>query len=202
MGDSETGLRGDEKLAAIMAALEESLRKTRRYFAGTAVFYAVLIIVFAVLVATVDDPKGRGADIGILILVSLGFLGMWISALRGLRGNRVTVGGFLNLARLPLAGQLAELKDEARWSSEEERLSRAMEMLEHQAKAEKENRAWPNRLLNLSVITVIDLLIWLVWDNWVMALINQCIAMLVSQVLINLGPTASLKVWESLQGGE
>jgi|GEM_PF-2179461 len=188
------------KLAAILAALRKSLDKTRKYFLGTTIFYVVLIAVFIFLVATVEDDKARGADIGILILVSLGFLGMWISELRGLRGTKFTIAGFLNLYRFPLAQKLAELEDEGRWDSQEERLNKAMEVLEHQAAAEKAHRAWPNRALSLGVITVIDLLIWLVWDNWVMALVNQGIAMVVSMTHISMAPTTSIKALESLGG--
>jgi hypothetical protein len=190
----------DGKLETILAALRKSADKTRKYFIGTMIFYLVLIAVFAVLVATVKDPKGRGADIGILILVSLGYLGMWISALRGLRGTRITIVSFLNLFRFPLVEQLEELEDADRWSSEDERLQKAMELLEHQAAAEEEHRAWPNRMLSLSVITVIDLLIWLVWDNWLMALINQGIAMVVSQVHISMGPKSSIEALAELEG--
>ncbi len=188
------------KLETILAALRKSAAKTRKYFIGTMIFYIVLIAVFAVLVATVKDTKARGADLGILILVSLGYLGMWISALRGLRGTKITVVSFFNLFRLPLVEQLEELEDAGRWSSEDERLVKAMELLEHQAAAEEEHRAWPNRMLSLSVITVIDLLIWLVWDNWVMALINQAIAMVVSQVHINMGPKSAIEALAALKG--
>jgi len=188
-----------ERLEAVLAVLRKSLDRTRKYFLGTTVFYLLLIAVFAVLVATVKDEKARGADIGILILVSLGFLGMWISALRGLRGGKLTVTGFLNLYRLPLADKLAELEDESRWSDEGERLRKAMELLEHQAAAEKEHRAWPNRALSLGVITIIDILIWLVWDNWLMALINQGIAMIVSMTHISLGPKTSIQALEKLK---
>lgn len=188
-----------ERLEAVLAALRKSLDRTRKYFLGTTVFYLLLIAVFAVLVATVKDEKARGADIGILILVSLGFLGMWISALRGLRGGKLTVTGFLNLYRLPLVDKLAELEDESRWSDEGERLQKAMEVLEHQAAAEKEHKAWPNRALSLVVITIIDVLIWLVWDNWLMALINQGIAMIVSMTHISLGPKTSIQALEKLK---
>jgi hypothetical protein len=58
-------------------------------------------------------------------------------------------------------------------------------------------RAWPNRLLSLAGITVIDLLIWLVADAWLVALINQCIAMVISQTHITMAPTASLRALES-----
>jgi len=200
---SESTVSGEGgKLATILTALRKSADKTRKYFVGTMIFYVVLIAVFIFLVLTVEDTKARGADIGILILVSLGFLGMWISALRGLRGTKITIGGFFNLFRLPLVEQLEELEDEGKWSSPDERLSRAEELLEHQAAAEKEHRAWPNRLLSLSVITIIDLLIWLVWDNWVMALINQGIAMIVSQVHISMGPKSAIEALDSLGGGQ
>jgi hypothetical protein len=119
-----------------------------------------------------------------------------------LRGTKITIGGFLNLFRLPLVEQLEELKDEGRWSSQEERLRRAEELLEHQAAAEKEHRAWPNRMLSFSAITIIDLLIWLVWDNWLMALINQAIAMTVSTITINLGPKTAIEAQEALGGEE
>jgi hypothetical protein len=193
---------GGGKLEMILAALRKSADKTRKYFIGTAIFYVVLIAVFIFLVLTVEDEKARGADIGILILVSLGFLGMWISALRGLRGTKITIGGLLNLFRLPLVEQLEELEDAGRWSSEEERLKVAMELLEHQAAAEKEHRAWPNRMLSLVVITVVDLLIWLVWDNLLMALINQGIAMAVSQTHITMGPKSSIEALKVLGGDE
>ena len=190
------------KLAVILTALRKSAESTRRYFIGTTIFYLVLIAVFAFLVATVEDSKARGADTGILILVSLGFLGMWISELRGLRGTKFSVGRLLNLYRLPLVERIEELEDESRWSGEQERLQKAMEVLEKQAAAERAHRAWPNRALSLSVITVIDLIIWLVWDNWLMALINQGIAMLVSQVHISMGPKSSIAALEELEGGD
>jgi hypothetical protein len=157
----------------------------------------VLIAVFIVLTVTASKPEARGSNIGILVLVSLGFVGMWISALRGLKKTGVGVGGFLNLFHLPLKDRIEELKDAGGWSSPEERLRRAEEYLAHQAAAEKEIRAWPNRLLSLAVITVIDMLIWLVADAWLMALINQCIAMVVSQTHITMAPTTSLKALES-----
>lgn len=192
----------DQQLPAILAALRESAAKTRRYFTGSVIFYLVLIAIFAFLVAVVEDSKARGADIGILILVSLGLLGTWISALRGLRGAKLTPAGFLNLFRFPLVQRLQELEDGSGWGSEEERLQEAVRLLELQAAAEKEHRAWPNRALSLSVITVIDILIWLVWGNWVMALVNQGIAMVVSQVHISMGPKSSLQALAARRGGE
>ncbi len=196
-GDTVSGEGG--KLDAILAALRKSADKTRKYFIGTLVFYVVLITAFIVLVVITEEPKARGANTGILILVSLGFLGMWISALRGLRGTKITIGRFFNLFRLPLVEQLQELEDVGRWENGEARLKKAMELLEHQAAAEKEHRAWPNRMLSLSVITVIDLIIWLVWDNWIMALVNQGIAMFISQVHISMGPTSSIEALEALK---
>ena len=205
---SENQASGDGgKLDNILAALQKSADKIVKYFTWTFAFYVLLIAVFAVLVLIVKKPeaieeaKARGAEIGILILVSLGFLGMWISPLRGLKGSGVGIGGFLNLFHLPLKDRIEELKDASGWSSSEERLRRAEESLDHQAEAEKEMRAWPNRLLSLAVITVIDLLIWLVAHNWEMALINQGIAMVVSQTHITMASTASLKALESLRGG-
>ena len=189
-----------EKLDSILAALQVSAARTIKYFIGTAAFYLVLIVLFTVLAVTAEKPEARGSNIGILILVGLGFLGMWISPLRGLKGTGVGIGGFLNLFHLPLKDRIQELKDAGRWSSPEERLRAAEELLEHQAAAEKEMRSWPNRLLSLAVITAVDLIIWLVWDALVMALINQGIAMVVSQTHITMAPTASLKAWNA-QGG-
>jgi len=183
------------KLDSILAVLQESADKTVRYMRGTFIFYIVLMAFFIVLILT--KPDDRGVNILILILIFLGFEGMWISAIRGLKKTGVGIVGFLNLFHLPLKDRIEELKDASRWSSPEERLRRAEEYLAHQAAAEKEMRAWPNRLLSLTVITVIDLLIWLVADAWPMALINQCIAMVVSQIHITIAPTASLKAFES-----
>jgi hypothetical protein len=185
------------KLDNILATLQKSADKTVRYMTGTLIFYVVLIAVFIVLTVTASKPEARGSNIGILVLVSLAFLGLWISPLRGLKKTGVGIGGFLNLFHLPLKDRIEELKDAGGWSSPEERLRRAEEYLAHQAAAEKEMRAWPNRLLSLVVITVIDLLIWLVADAWLMALINQCIAMVVSQTHITMAPTPSLKALES-----
>lgn len=197
---SETTVSGEgDKLAAIIAALRESARKTRRYFIGTTIFYLVLITAFIILVVITEDPEARGGNAGILILVSLGFLGQWISALRGLRGSKITIGRFFNLFRFPLVEKLEELEDAGRWSDEAERTERAMELLEHQAAAEEEHRAWPNRMLSISVITIIDLIIWLVWDNWLIALINQGIAMIVSQTHISMGPKSSIEALAALK---
>lgn len=123
---------------------------------------------------------------------------MWISPLRGLKKSGADVAGFLNLFHLPLTDRLDELTDASGWSNSEERLNHAEELLDHQAAAEKEMRAWPNRLLSLAVITAIDLLIWLGWDNLTIALINQGIAMIISQTHITMAPTASLKALEFL----
>ena len=109
---------------------------------GTLIFYVVLIAAFIVLTVTADKPEARGANIGILILVSLGLLGMWISPLRGLKKTGVGIAGFLTLFHLPLKDRIEELKDASRWGGPEERLHRAEEYLEHQAAAEKEMRAW------------------------------------------------------------
>lgn len=177
----------------VLSALRKSAVGTTRYFTGTFIFYVVLIAAFSFLLATAEKPEVRGANIGILMLVCLGFLGMWISPLRGLKGSGVGIGAFLNLFHLPLKDRIAELENAGRWNSPEERLRFAGERLLHQAEAETEMRALPNRLLSIGVITVIDLLIWLVWDNLTMALINQGIGMVVSQVHITLAPTASLK---------
>jgi len=185
------------KLDNILPTLQTSADKTRKYFTLTFIFYVVLIAAFIIMVIITKKPEARGANIGILILVSLGFLGMWISALRGLKGSGVSIGGFLNLFHFPLVDRIEQLKNESGWSSPEERLRYAEESLDHQAEAEKEIRALPNRLLSLMVITIIDILIWLVWDNLVMALINQGIAMVVSQVHISLAPTTSLKARQS-----
>lgn len=193
---------GGDSLEGILDALRGSLTRTRRYIFGSIAFYVLLITVFSILVATVKDPEARGADLGILILVSLGLLGLWISALRGLRGRKITPGMFLNLFYFPILEDITRLEDEGRWESEEERSRQALETLQRQADAEREHRAWPNRLLSLSVITVIDLLIWLAWNNWVMALVNQCIAMVVSQVHISLGPRTAMRALESIGRGE
>jgi len=188
------------KLDKILEALQTSYDKTVKYIIGTVIFYVVLIIAFIILTLTAEKGESQGANFGILILVSLGLLGQWISPLRGLKKSGVSIGGFFNLFHLPLKDKLEELKDAGRWSSPEERLRAAEELLKHQADAEKEERAWPNRMLSLVVITVIDLIIWLAWDAWLMALINQGIAMIVSQTHITMAPTASLKAWNSLQG--
>lgn len=188
------------RLETILGALRESADKIIRYFAKTAIFYSVLIIFMGLSLYVASEAKDRGFYIGVLILLGLGMLGMWISPLRGLRAFKVSAGGFFNLGHLALRDGLAELEDAGRWGGAEERLRRAEEVLEHQAAAEKEERAWPNRALSLVVITIIDLLIWLVWKNGVMALVNQGIAMVVSQVHISLAPNASLKAWKALRG--
>jgi hypothetical protein len=193
MASEELVTTEGDRLQAILDALEECVRKTTRYFTGSCIFYLVLIGVFLGASLTATETKARGADIGILILVTLGWLGMWISPLRGLKGIKVTLGGFFNLFYPPLKDQLEELKDASRWSDRAERLRRAEAVLQHQAEAEEEMRALPNRILSLVVITVIDLLIWLVWKNGVMALINQGIGMIVSQVHITLAPTTAIK---------
>lgn len=104
------------KLDSILAALQKSANKTVKYMIGTLIFYVVLIAAFIVLTVTADKPEARGANIGILILVSLGLLGMWISPLRGLKKTGVGIAGFLTLFHLPLKDRIEELKDASRWS--------------------------------------------------------------------------------------
>ncbi len=194
-------MRGNGKLGSILEALQESADKTIKYMTRTLIFYVVLIAVFVLLTITANKSEARWANFFILILVSLGFLGMWISPLRGLKKTGIGIGGFLNLFHLPLKDRIKSLEDASAWSDPEERLNRAEEFLKHQAAAEKEMRAWPNRLLSLTVITAIDLLVWLVADNWLVALINEFIAVVVSQAHITMAPTASIKAMEAGRDG-
>lgn len=177
----------------VIGILRESEKKTKRYFAGSLIFYSLVMAFLAFLALTAREASSRNAFIAFIVLSYLGFNGLWISSLRGLRGRKFTVGDFLRLFRLPLTAELKKLEDGEGWSGEEERNRFALEQLELQAKAEREHLAWPNRILSLSVITAIDLLVWLVWHNPLMALVNQVVAMTISQIHINLGPKASLK---------
>jgi len=187
---------GDVKTQDTIATLGKSIDKTIGYFTGTWIFYMVLISFFIFLVLTPDKPEVRGANTGILILLCLAFLGLWTSPLRGLKGEKVGAGRFLNLFQLPLTDKLNELRDAGNWGSKEERSRYARELLEHQAELEKEARSPKTRLISLIVITVINLLIWLVWKNLTVALINQVIATVVSQVHISLAPSVCLKAIE------
>ncbi len=191
----------DEKarLEAIVQALRNSLKKTRAYFKGTMVFYIALISLMLVLALKAEASRDRGFYVGVIILLYLGINGMWISPLRGLRGERPGLAGFLNLFRFPLSDRLRELEEERRWEEPADRLCFAEEILERQAEVEKEMRAWPNRMLSLAVITAVDLIIWLVWKNGVMALVNQAIATVVSQVHISLAPRDSMRALSSLR---
>ncbi len=184
----------------IVKTLRESERKTRNYFTSTLVFYAVVLAALAVLAFTAGEAKARNAYIGFIILSYLGLNGLWISALRGLRGEKLTVGSFLSLYRLPLTGALEELEKNDKLSDPEGRLRRSEELLRRQSEAEKEHRAWPNRALSIAVITAIDLIIWLVWHNPAMAIANQVIATIISQVHISLGPKASMKAAAESRG--
>ncbi len=189
-----------EKIAWITEALRDSEMRTRRYFKGSLLFYSLVIALLALLALTASKAEARNAFIAFIVLSYLGMNGLWISALRGLRGTGITAGTFLNLFHLPVADEITSLADDRGWKDEDARLRRAEELLERQAAAEKEHRAWPNRALSLAVITVIDLLVWLVWNNPAMALVNQAIAMAISQIHISLGPRASLRALEELKG--
>lgn len=202
MVSEDTAPQGGRRLEDVLAAMRESAKKTMKYFVGSAIFYSVLIAVFAVLLAFFyEEPEDRGFAIGVLILLGLGFLGMWISALRGLRDPEFQWGRFLNLAYLPLPGRLRALEDASLWSGGEERLAAAEETFARRVAEEREMQAWPNRMLSIAVITVIDLLIWLVWDNLLSAVINQVVAMIVSQVHITLAPKSCLKLAQASPGG-
>jgi hypothetical protein len=185
-----------ERAERIMDALRRSEERTRKYFAGSMVFYAVVIAALSALALTASEPKARNAYIGFIILSYLGFNGLWISALRGLRGTGISVGGFLNLFRFPIALARRELESKEGSMDEEDRMRSALELLRRQAAAEKEHRAWPNRALSLAVITAVDLVVWLVLHNPVMALVNQLIATAVSQTHITIGPKTSLEALE------
>lgn len=186
----------------VIGILRESEKRTRRYFAGSLIFYGLVIAFLVFLTLTAREASSRNAFIAFIVLSYLGFNGLWISSLRGLRGRKFTADDFLRLFRLPLAAELRKLEDEERWGGEKERERFALEQLEFQAKAEREHLAWPNRILSLSVITVVDLLVWLVWHNPVMALANQVVAMAISQIHINLGPKTSLKAAAELKPSE
>jgi len=126
----------------------------------------------------------------VALLNFLGLLGLWISPLRGLRNADIGALEFLNVFYIPISDRIGELKTD----------NHAERLLKERVEHEKEIRAWPNRLLSIVVITVIDLLIWLVWKLPVMALINQVVAMIISQVHISLAPTSAIKAQEALEG--
>ncbi len=183
----------DEDTGWIISALRRSEKKTKRYFAASMAFYAVVMLALVIMAVYAREPRQRNAFIAFSVLTYLGFNGLWISALRGLRGQRFTLTGFLDLYRLPLSREISELEDVKRWNDMGARLVRANEVLQRRAEAEREHRAWPNRLLSLGVITAIDLLVWLVFHNPALALVNQVIAMAISQLHISLGPKDSME---------
>lgn len=199
--ESKVGGQG-KGIEWVIGTLRESERRTKRYFVGSIMFYALVIAFLVFLTLTAREASLRNAFIAFIVLSYLGFNGLWISSLRGLRGRKFSLGDFLRLFRLPLTAELRKLEDEDGWDSEEEREHFALEQLELQAKAENEHLAWPNRILSLSVITAIDLLVWLVWHNPVMALANQVVAMAISQIHINLGPKVSMKAVAELKQSE
>ncbi len=183
-----------DRFEASLGVLEESAEKTRLYFIKSMIFYLALIVLIALnLFIIANNSKDRGFSIGVLILLGLGLAGIWISPLRGLRGGGIKLSAFFNLFHLPLQDRLEELKDAGKWSDKSAREKRAEELIEQVAAEQKETRAWPNRTLSLTVVTIIDLLIWLVWKNPVSALINQVIASAISQIIISWAPTTAIK---------
>ena len=194
MAASEEELIGagesDSKTVIVVEALQQSVDKSVKWLLGSWVFYVALIFIFVFLALLSKESDFKGFAAMVALLNFLGLLGLWISPLRGLRNADIGASEFLNVFYIPISDRIGEVKTD----NDAERLLK--ERVEH----EKEIRAWPNRLLSIVVITVIDLLIWLVWKLPVMALINQVVAMIVSQVHISLAPTSAIKAQESLEG--
>ena len=182
--------KGGSKMAFMGEALQQSVDKSVKWLLGSWVFYVALIFIFVFLALLSKESDFMGFAAMVALLNFLGLLGLWISPLRGLRNADIGASEFLNVFYIPISDRIGELKTD----NDAERLLK--ERVEH----EKEIRAWPNRLLSIVVITVIDLLIWLVWKLPVMALINQVVAMIISQVHISLAPTSAMKAQESLEG--
>ncbi len=193
-GDSAERLGGS--LETSLDVLQQSAEKTMLYFIKSVIFYLALITVLTLNLIIAHTAKDRGFSIGVLILLGLGLAGLWISPLRGLRSGGFTLAGFFNLFRLPFQDRLEELRDARKWSDEAARRKAAAELVERVAAEQRETKAWPNRLLSLVVVTVIDLLIWLVWKNPLGALLNQVIATIVSQVHLTWAPTTAIRAEE------
>lgn len=185
------------RLAFMENALEESAAKTYKWLAGSWVFYLLLMAVFLALFLIGETGGDKGFAAMVFVLNFLGFLGLWISPIRGIRGADAKISGILDLFHLPLSDRLAELRADNLAADPGERLQRAEELLREREAQERETRAWPNRLLGIVVITIIDLLVWLVWDEPVLALINQVAAMIINQIQITLAPTAAVKALKS-----
>lgn len=186
IGAGEAG----NKIAFIVEALQQSVDKSVKWLLGSWVFYVALIFIFVFLALLSKESDFKGFAAMVAVLNFLGLLGLWISPLRGLRNADIGASEFLNVFYIPISDRIGVLKTD----------NDAEKLLKERVEHEKEIRAWPNRLLSIGVITVIDLLIWLVWKLPAMALINQVVAMIISQVHISLAPTSAIKAQESLEG--
>jgi len=183
-GEGSAGsIERNGKMAFVVDALQQSVDKSVKWMLASWVFYVALMAVFVFLALLSSEADFKGFAAMVALLGFLGLLGLWISPLRGLRGADIGIAGFLDVFYIPISDRIGELKTE----------SGAIKLLEEREGHEREIRAWPNRLLSIAVITVIDLLIWLIWKLPVMALINQIVGMIVSQVHISLAPTSAIR---------
>lgn len=169
--------------------LEESAGRTVKWLTAQWIFYMVMMAVFLALTLLGATGNEKGAAGMILILVTLGWLGLFISPLRGLERGDFKPSIFWNLFHLPFSDHVAAIAVAA----PDQQLDLAEQMLRERAKQERETRGVPNRALGIIVISIIDLIIWLVFKMWVLALINQIVGTIINTIVLSMAPTTAIK---------
>lgn len=141
------------------------------------------ITVFAILAATAKERGVRGNALVLIILISLGLLAQWVSPLRYLNDISELRGrAFFSINRDPL--QNLDILEAEPADSEQElqkQLAEITEVLRKRCEREKDLRSLPIRFATLIAIVTANLIIWLVYDEPGLALINAVVGIILTQ---------------------
>ncbi len=188
------------RLSFIQESLKKSANKCTSWLNGSVIFYLVLMTLF-LFYFFISEKNAKALAMTVFILVTLGLLGLSISPLRGLGGFKgMTHPKFFNTFYFPLL-DYRPVENVKGLSDAElgKKLHESEELLRERAAQEQEQRAWPNRTLSLVVVTIANLVLWLVFKAPKEALMNQIGGMIVSQAHISLSPNVAIKALKRLE---
>ena len=144
------------------------------YFIMTALFLAIFFVA--------KDPDVTHFALIVWILTLLGFLGVFISPLTGNVGEGVPKGDALNIGKNPLKPYIGTGAASPG----------AEGALRVRAEMEKEAYGIQNRMLAIVITIILNLILWLVFKQWALALLNFVVGIGLTQIQFYTQPTAAM----------
>ncbi len=162
--------------------IAEDYKSQNRWTTSWLIIYFLLTALFLAIFFIAKDTDLKHFALIVWILTLLGFIGVFISPLTGNVGEGVPKGDALNIGKNPLKPFLGTGA-----------ASPGAEAAVHvRAEMEKEAYGIQNRILPIAIAVILNLILWLVFKQWELALFNGAFSLMLTQVQYYTQPTAAM----------